>query len=96
MKRTAGLSLTLNFSEKFGHTKEAYLKPFQTSIIDVLQGPIFQLIFTCNNNRNNRNRCEKCLRLTLKTPEMSSWCFILNFEHISHRFLVLSLLTLNK
>ena len=31
----------------------------------------------------------KCLKLTIKTPERSQWCwscvFIVNFEHISHR-----------
>ena len=45
------------------------------------------------NNRNNRARCELCLKLTIKTPERIH-C-IVNFEHIPHLFLVLLLLTLN-
>ena len=41
------------------------------------------------NNWNIRNRCEICSKLTISV-------FIVNFEHISHLFLVLLLLTLNK
>ena len=36
----------------------------------------------------------------MKTPERRQWCrlgvFIVNFEHISHLFIVFLLLTLNK
>ena len=35
-----------------------------------------------------------CLKLTLKTPKRRSGVFIVNFEHISHLFLVFLLLTL--
>ena len=43
------------------------------------------------NNTNTRKRCEICSKLTIKTPEV-----IVNFEHVSHLFLVFLLLTLNK
>ena len=40
------------------------------------------------SNRNIRKRCEKCSKLTIKTPECRQWCrysvFIVNFEHVSH------------
>ena len=60
-----------------------------------------QLSFTCSKsiNRNTRKRCETCSKLTIKTPERRrrrSGVFIVNYEHISHLFLVLLLLTLNK
>ena len=48
------------------------------------------------NNSNTRKRCEICSKLTMKTPERRSTVFIVNFEHISHLFLVFLLLTLNK
>ena len=52
------------------------------------------------NNRKTRNRCEICSKLTIKTSERRQWhrsgAFIVNFEHISHFFLVFPLLTLNK
>ena len=39
------------------------------------------------NNRNTRTRCEKCSKLTIKTPERRQYrrsgFFIVNFEHIS-------------
>ena len=51
------------------------------------------------NNRNTRTRCEKCSKLTIKTPERSPWrqsdVFIVNFEHISHLVLFFLWLTLN-
>ena len=44
------------------------------------------------NNRNTRTRCEICSKLTIKTPERRPWhrfgVFIVNFEYISHLFLV--------
>ena len=50
------------------------------------------------NNRCTRKRYEICLRLTIKIPERYHWCcypiFAINFEHISHFFLMLLLLTL--
>ena len=54
------------------------------------------------NNRNSWKRCEIqiCLKLTIKTPEQRQWrrsgVFIVNFEDISHLFLVFLLLTLSK
>ena len=44
------------------------------------------------NNRNIRKRCERCSKLTIRTPERRHWSrsgvFIVNFEHLSHLFLV--------
>ena len=41
-------------------------------------------------NRIARKRCEICSKLTIKVPERRhSGVFIVNFEHISHLFLVL-------
>ena len=52
------------------------------------------------NNRSTRKMCGICSELTVKTPERRhrrcSDVFIVNFEHISHLFLKLPLLTLNK
>ena len=52
------------------------------------------------NNRNTGTNCEICSKLTIKAPEQCYWrrsvVFIVNFEHISHLFLVLLLLTSNK
>ena len=45
------------------------------------------------NDRNSRARCAICSKLTIKTPR--SGVFIVNFEHISHIFLVFLLLTLS-
>ena len=52
------------------------------------------------NNRNTRKRCVICSNLTIKIPEQHRWrrlsIFIVNFEHISHLFVLFLLLTLNK
>ena len=52
------------------------------------------------NNRNTRKRCEICSKLIIKTPERRQWrfsgVFIVNFEYISHFFLVFLLSSLNK
>ena len=52
------------------------------------------------NYRNIRTRCEICLKLTIKKPERRSWhrsgVLIVNFEQISHLFLVFLLLTLSR
>ena len=52
------------------------------------------------NNRNTRKRYEIFPKLTIKTLEQRqrrrSGIFIVNFENISHLFLVFLLLTLNK
>ena len=60
------------------------------------------LIFTCSKSTIETldEKREICLKLTIKTPERCqlrrSTVFIVNFEHISHPFLVFLLLTLNK
>ena len=52
------------------------------------------------SNRITRTRSEICSELTIKTSKWRqrrrSGIFIVNFEHISHHFLVFLLLTLNK
>ena len=52
------------------------------------------------NIKNTRKTRKICLELTIKTPERRHWrrsgVFIVNFEHISHLFLVFLLLTLKK
>ena len=52
------------------------------------------------NKRNSRKRCEICSKLTIKASERRQWLrcgiFALNFQHISHFFLMFMLLTLNK
>ena len=49
------------------------------------------------NDRDTRKRCEICSKLTIKSPEWRHWrysvVFIVNFEYISHIFLVLLMLT---
>ena len=53
-------------------------------------------LFKCNN-RNTRKKCEKCSKLTIKTPEECLHCsgaLIVNAEHISSLFL--ELLNLNR
>ena len=48
----------------------------------------------------NLNSLSIIKNTTIKTPERRHWrrsdVFIVNFEHISHLFLVFALLTLNK
>ena len=64
--------------EKMGLTKE-------------LVGITPQSAFTCSN-KSTRTRCETCLTLVIKIPERCQrrrfGIFIINFEHISHLFLV--------
>ena len=52
------------------------------------------------NHENNKVMYEKSSKLTINTPELRQWrpsgAFIVNFEHISHAILMISLLTLNK
>ena len=47
-------------------------------------------------NKNDRKRCELYSNLTINTIERRSGYFAVNFEHISHIFLVLLLLTMNR
>ena len=66
-----------------------------------------QILFPANiylfkvTNRNTRKRCEMCSKLTVKASMtkrqwLRSGVFIVNFDYISHFFLVFLLLTLNK
>ena len=65
----------------------------------------FLRYFTANiyllkvNSRNTTKRCEICSKLTIKIPERRLWrrsgVLIVNFEQISHLFLLFLLLTLN-
>ena len=49
------------------------------------------------NNRNTRTSCEICSKLTIETTERRHWrVFFVNFEYISHVFLVFLLLTLSR
>ena len=47
------------------------------------------------NNRNTRTRREVCSKLKIKTPDDVT-VFLVNFEHVSHPFLVFLLLTLSR
>ena len=63
--------------------------------------PTAQPAFTCSKLiTNTRTRCEICSNLTIKIPERSQWrcsgVFIVNFEHISHLVLLLTLNIPNK
>ena len=70
---------------------------FQFFNADILPANIYLFKF---NNRNTRKRCQKCSKLKIKTPERRHWnrsgVFIVNFEHISHLFLLFLLIILNK
>ena len=61
-----------------------------------------QLAFTCSKSTTEtlEKGVKHSSKLTIKTPEWPHWqrfgIFIVNFEHISHLFLVYILLTLNK
>ena len=37
-----------------------------------------------NSTTETLRKCEKCLKLTIKTPERLSTVFIVNLEHILH------------
>ena len=52
-----------------------------------------QQTFTCSKSTiKTLSRCDICLKITMKTPEWCHWrcsgIFLVNFEHISHLFLV--------
>ena len=55
--------------------------------------------FTCSKS-TICSKCEICSKLTIKSTERRQWprfgVFVVNFEHISHLFLVSLLFTLNK
>ena len=48
------------------------------------------------NNRNTRKRCEICSKLTIKTSDVGSGAFNVNFLMLTLLFQVFLLLTLNK
>ena len=52
------------------------------------------------NNSNTRKRWQICAKLTIKTSEQRYWlrcgALTVNFEHVSHLFLVFLFLILNK
>ena len=84
--------------------KEALALVFSCESCEILRPPFLKehLLPAGNymlkvNNRNTRTRCEICSKLTIKTPERRHWrrfgVFLVNFEHISHLFLMFLLLT---
>ena len=80
------LHLTLSFTMlKIGHSFFENLNTFVAG----------NYMFKVNNN-NTRTRCEIYSKLTIKTPDIFSPVFIVNFEHISHLVLMLLLLTLSR
>ena len=67
----------------------------------VLREIIFQQALLIKvNNGTTRTKCEICTKLTIKTLERRQYhrsgVFIVNFEQISHIFLLFPLLTLSK
>ena len=74
---------------------------FITICEQVLKGrlyPAYIYLFKVNN-RNSRKGCQICEKVIIKTPErrqLHPGIFIVNFEHISHLFLVFQLVTLDK
>ena len=73
---------------------------YQLLTISLTEGDLAMGIYLLKvSNRNTGTRCEICSMLTVKTPAGRQWrrsgVFIVNFEHISHLFLVFLLLTLN-
>ena len=70
----------------------------QQYMCDYVINPTNIYLFKVNNG-STRKSCEIFSKLTTKTPERcrrSSGVFIVNFENISHLFIVFLLLTLNK
>ena len=61
---------------------------------------ILQIIGNAGNRDETSQLTFTCSKLTIKTPEQCQWCCaifcIVNFEHISHLFLMFLLLTLNR
>ena len=48
------------------------------------------------NNRNTKKRCETCSQSAIKSSSVTLfWCFMVNFEDISHLVLIFILLTLS-
>ena len=76
--------LTNNLSRK----KKLHLKVFLNRFMLI---PVKIYLFKFYS-RNTRRRCETSSKLTIKTPEWRHWrcsgVFLVNFEHISHLYLV--------
>ena len=57
-------------------------------------------IYLFKVKNGNKKKCERCSKLTIKTPIRRQWrrsgVFIVNFKHISHLFLLFVLFTLSK
>ena len=83
----------------FGKFEQELNERKNVTILTNLNNPANIYLFKVNN-RNTGERCEICLKLTLKTLEQRHWfhsvVFIVNFEHISHISLAFLLLTLNQ
>ena len=85
----ATFSLTVHSIKIFTHSS-----PLYTLIINYPA----KIYLSKVNNRNNRKSCEICSNLTIETPGRRQWrrsgVSIVNFEQVSHLFLVIRLLTL--
>ena len=79
----------------FSNQQDLYLQgdSYQLSHVTTSLFPTSIYLFKVDK-RNTKANCEICSKLTVKTLA-SFWCFIVNFEHISHLFLVFLLLTLS-
>ena len=68
------------------------------AVMQFIHSFIFYPPGKCMFKVSNRNTCKICSKLTIKTPERRHWrrsgVFIVDFEHISHFFLVFLLLTM--
>ena len=86
-KYGTGSEITEKTSKQQQGWSSVSFKPFPVSIY------LFKVI-----TKNTRKRCEICSKFTIKTPELRHWyrtgvVFLVNFEHTSHLF---AMLTLNK
>ena len=70
----------------------AHLYTLDNNIYTIKNTPTNNHLFIVNNSYTIK-RCEICSKLTMKTPELHSTVFVVDFEHISHLFLVFLLLT---
>ena len=91
MKKTTAQVFSLKFAHSF---------PVNIWFAENLQAMPANIYLFKVNNKNSRKRCEIFSKLTIKTPQRRqrrrSGVFIVNFENISHLFLVFPLLTLSK
>ena len=93
-------------SQKFDYVKLSLRKSFCllslstiTFLTNILRCLLNIYLFKVNN-RNTRKRWEICSSLPIKALERSQWrrsgVFFVNFENISHLYVVFLLLTLNR